>query len=97
MNKNIEVYVVSHSKEDIENIKSDDIYVPLFVGRAGEDNFGFLSDDSGDNISDKNSSYCELTGLYWAWKNLDADYVGLAHYRRSNGIDIVYKGFCAIM
>ena len=43
---------------------------------------GYQGDDAGDNISEKNPYYCELTGLYWAWKNLDADYIGLAHYRR---------------
>lgn len=65
------------------------IYFPLHVGAAGKRdsngkkmNFGYAQDDIGDNISEKNNSFCELTGLYWAWKNLDADYIGLVHYRR---------------
>lgn len=61
---------------------SDDIYLPLHVGKAGKPDIGFQGDDTGDNISRKNPYFCELTGLYWAWKNLDADYIGLAHYRR---------------
>ena len=60
----------------------DEIYLPLHVGREGKDDLGYTGDNTGDNISLKNPSYCELTGLYWAWKNLEADYVGLAHYRR---------------
>lgn len=39
-------------------------------------------DDTGDNISYKNKSYCELTTQYWAWKNTDYDYYGFCHYRR---------------
>lgn len=42
----------------------------------------FARDNTGDHISEKNPYYCELTGAYWAWKNLDADLVGLVHYRR---------------
>ena len=42
---NIQVYVVSHSEEDIKDIDANDIYVPLFVGRDGKDNLGFTSDD----------------------------------------------------
>ena len=65
----------------------DPMYLPVQVGAAGKDSIGFQRDDEGENISRKNTNYCELTGLYWAWKNLDADYIGLAHYRRhfSNG------------
>ena len=39
-------------------------------------------DDTGDNISEKNYSYCELTVQYWAWKNAELDYYGFCHYRR---------------
>ena len=61
---------------------SDPMYLPVHVGAAGKDSIGYQRDDEGENISLKNPHYCELTGLYWAWKNLDADYIGLAHYRR---------------
>ena len=60
----------------------DPLYLPLQVGAEGKESFGYRRDDSGDHISAKNPQFCELTGLYWAWKNLDADYIGLAHYRR---------------
>ena len=43
----------------------------------------YTGDDSGDNISDQNCYYSELTGLYWVWKNVrDIEYVGTCHYRR---------------
>ena len=60
----------------------DSMYLPLQVGAEGKADLGYVKDNSGDNISERNANYCELTGLYWAWKNLDADYIGLAHYRR---------------
>lgn len=39
-------------------------------------------DNTGDNISDKNCNYSELSALYWAWKNSDKPVIGLEHYRR---------------
>lgn len=77
---NLKIYVMTHKKADV---LSDDVYTPLLLGACNhEDNYGYLCDNVGENISDKNSSYCELTGLYWLWKHSDADYVGLVHYRR---------------
>lgn len=60
----------------------DDIYTPIHVGRKGKQDIGYIGDDTADNISDKNDGYCELTGFYWIWKNVKADYLGLVHYRR---------------
>ena len=60
----------------------DSVYLPLHVGAEGKQDLGYTKDNTGDNISFKNASFCELTGLYWAWKNLEADYIGLVHYRR---------------
>ena len=64
-------------------LPQDDVYAPIRVGGAAIPGLeAALSDDQGNNISNKNKYYCEMTALYWAWKNLDADYVGLVHYRR---------------
>ncbi len=60
----------------------DDIYLPLQVGAAGRAGLGYARDDTGVNISKQNSSYSELTGLYWLWKNTSSEYCGLVHYRR---------------
>ena len=58
----------------------DMAYLPVQVGNGPD--FGYKRDNTGDNISNKNKNFCELTALYWAWKNVKADYIGLDHYRR---------------
>lgn len=60
----------------------DEVYFPLHVGKEGKQDLGYVGDNTGENISAKNANYCELTGLYWAWKNLECEYIGLCHYRR---------------
>lgn len=61
----------------------DGMYVPLQVGAAQHEPFLDARDNGGeDQISAKNSTFCELTGLYWMRRNADADAVGLVHYRR---------------
>lgn len=40
-------------------------------------------DSTGESIAFKNFAYCELTGLYWIWKNAEHDIIGMIHYRRS--------------
>ena len=70
-------------------VPADPMYLPLHVGAEGKYgpdgsplDLGFVKDNTGENISDLNPCFCELTGLYWAWKNLNDDYIGLVHYRR---------------
>ena len=60
----------------------DPVYMPMHVGRAISAPLPYCGDDNGDHISGKNRTFCELTAIYWAWKNLDDDFIGLCHYRR---------------
>lgn len=80
MKKNIKLIVATHKSYEMP--QDDNLYIPLHVGKKGKKDLGYLGDDTGDNISEFNPYYCELTGVYWAWKNLDYDYLGLVHYRR---------------
>ena len=77
--KDVRIIVATHKKYQMPN---NDIYLPLQVGADGKEDLGYQRDNTGDNISVKNPYFCELTGLYWAWKNLNNDYIGLCHYRR---------------
>lgn len=82
MTQDIKLFVSCH-KPGI-HIPDNPLLYPIHVGAAlsGIELPGMLRDDSGNNISEKNRSYCELTAQYWVWKNVDADYYGFLHYRR---------------
>lgn len=75
----VKVIVAAHKPYDMPD---DKMYLPIHVGAAKKKSIGYQRDDEGDNISTLNPYFCELTGLYWAWKNLPEDYIGLVHYRR---------------
>lgn len=76
------IYIAAHKKFNVPQL---DNYAVLQVGAQGKENLGYLQDNTGDNISYKNPNFCELTGLYWIWKNCDDEYKGLVHYRRYFG------------
>ena len=90
LKETVHLYVV-HSVYD-KMLKEDIVYnsceLPIQVGKALTDRRLYdITDDSGDNISDKNRSYSELTALYWIWKHDRSKYVGISHYRRKFEID----------
>lgn len=76
-------------------LPTESLYLPVHCGRAvSQLNTSALhwmeshtiGDNTGDNISDLNPYFCELTALYWAWKNYEhigsPEQIGLCHYRR---------------
>lgn len=74
------MYVITHKAF---NYPLPQNYKPILVGADFNHNpEHYQPDNTGDNISSKNKSYCELTGLYWIWKNTNDSQVGLSHYRR---------------
>ena len=77
---NIKILVAAHKEY---TMPEDSMYLPVHVGKELSSHaLPWTGDNTGEHISEKNPHYCELTAVYWAWKNLDADVYGLAHYRR---------------
>lgn len=78
--QNIFIGVASHKPY---KMPEDEAYVPIQVGAKDKDTIqNYTRDDQGENISQLNANFCELTGIYYIWKNIDAPYKGLVHYRR---------------
>lgn len=80
MKQKYQIYIVTHKAY---KMPESSIYKPIAVGNK-KDNLKdiYLTDDTKDNISDKNYSFCELTAMYWIWKNTNSHFVGINHYRR---------------
>ncbi len=82
-NKDIKIFVSHRIDVEAEELKNN-FFIPVKCGAVFDKrkNIDIQGDNTGDNISEKRMSFCELTVLYWAWKNQKADYYGLCHYRR---------------
>lgn len=81
----IERYIITSHMDSMRIDQAPESFnIMLQVGASLTDvRKGCITDDTGDNISEKNGNYCECTGLYWIWKNTRGqDYVGIEHYRR---------------
>lgn len=80
MNSEITIFQATHSEKCLS---LPEWIIPIQVGAANtEYKFEKFLDNIGVNISIKNPIYCELTALYWIWKNTQYQYIGLCHYRR---------------
>lgn len=75
------IYVVTH--KDAKLAKLPPCYKIIHAGHASAKNdFGYIGDDTGDNISRLNPFLDEVTALYWIWKNTQHTHTGFVHYRR---------------
>lgn len=74
------IYIATHKRYEFTKNK---YYCPIQVNAKKNKHFLPVTDDMGSNISEKNNRFCELTALYWIWKNdYHSRYIGLCHYRR---------------
>lgn len=89
---NIKILICCHKPCELPR-NLENIFIPIHVGAAISNWESSIQRDDQlegnpcNNISKKNKSYCELTAMYWAWKNLqriypNTEYIGLCHYRR---------------
>lgn len=77
----IKIYIFYYKNDPVLN--TDHIYQPIMAGNALLSGNNLIpGDDTGENISNKNPFYSELTGIYWIWKNTKQDITGSCHYRR---------------
>lgn len=86
------IFVITH--KDI-NDDFPPVYKLLLVGAKtylGSNIYSYRDDMTLDNISDMNKYYCELSGVYYVWKNgvNDVDKIGFTHYRRFFVLDKLY-------
>lgn len=87
----IKILVCTHKDA---HLPENEYFFPIQAGAAlHAPILGFTGDNTGDNISEKNPHFCELTCHYWAWKNLKAEIVGLNHYRRFFDFERHWKSF----
>lgn len=90
-----DIKIFSSQRIDVDSKTIDNgIFIPVRCGAVYDtrENVTVLGDDTGDNISEKRICYSEMTVMYWAWKNVKADYYGLCHYRRYLAIDDELRG-----
>ena len=87
--RTLQILVCAQSEDP--RVRKEYPYTPIQTGASlhPEKKLGFLVDNVGDNISEKNNNFCEWCAHYWAWKNIkDVKYIGLCHYRRYFDMDI---------
>jgi len=83
--KTVEVYMAKSIYDKIltQNCCYPEFVIPVQAGAAlTSEKIEKLGDNTGCNLSIKNKYYSEMTVTYWAWKNRQADYMGICHYRR---------------
>lgn len=79
---NDRIYVVTHKPFSLSKELKNKGYELITVGNQTKTNEGVSDADGIDNIAAKNANYCELTAVYWMWKNVKTSIKGFCHYRR---------------